>query len=371
MHRLSAVARAPVVPLLVCGLLLAGCGGGDQAGEEAREDPDQATIWFTSGEQFRTVERKLPERGPKVEPAVEELLEGPSEGERTAEAETQTQIPEGVALKGLSVAEDGTAVVRVSPRFLAGIPAEPAKRSRSQRAELDARLGQVTYTATQFDQVESAKVVSGGTVVEPDLTREDYEKPETGPAPVVKARGARIPGTRRIQKRLAKLRYLPKKAIDGLKGYRTQQAVIAFQSWMGLDRDGIVGPVTAAALRTARRPKPEAGGKPRRIEVHRQQGVALLVVAGKTKRAIHVSTGAPGTPTPAGTYRVFRKELQSWSVPFSTWLPYASYFNRGIAFHEYPDVPTYPASHGCVRVPAPEAKIVYKFAAIDRVVVVL
>ena len=34
-------------------------------------------------------------------------------------------------------------------------------------------------------------------------------------------------------------------------------------------------------------------------------------------------------------------------------------------------MPTYPASHGCVRVPAPEAKGVYKFAAIGTTVVVL
>jgi lipoprotein-anchoring transpeptidase ErfK/SrfK len=57
-------------------------------------------------------------------------------------------------------------------------------------------------------------------------------------------------------------------------------------------------------------------------------------------------------------------------VPFSVWLPYAFYFNQGIAFHEYPDVPPYPASHGCVRVPAPEAKKVYRFAALDTVVIV-
>jgi len=60
----------------------------------------------------------------------------------------------------------------------------------------------------------------------------------------------------------------------------------------------------------------------------------------------------------------------SWSVPFSSWLPNASYFDGGIAFHEYADVPPYPASHGCVRVPAPEAKRVYRFAAINRVVIV-
>ncbi|MBM3665880.1 MAG: L,D-transpeptidase [Actinobacteria bacterium] len=70
------------------------------------------------------------------------------------------------------------------------------------------------------------------------------------------------------------------------------------------------------------------------------------------------------TETPAGTYEAFRKELSSRSVPFSTWLPYASYFNSGIAFHEYAQVPPYPASHGCVRVPAPEAPFVYEFAAI-------
>ena len=60
----------------------------------------------------------------------------------------------------------------------------------------------------------------------------------------------------------------------------------------------------------------------------------------------------------------------NYSVPFSTYLPYASYFNNGIAFHEYPDVPPYPASHGCVRVPTPEARRVYNFARMNTVVVV-
>jgi lipoprotein-anchoring transpeptidase ErfK/SrfK len=131
-----------------------------------------------------------------------------------------------------------------------------------------------------------------------------------------------------------------------------------------------VGPQTTAALRTAKRPKAGGYGPSKRVEIYREKGVALLVTHGKTKRAIHVSTGAPGTSTPAGTYEVFRKELRSWSVPFQVWLPYASYFNNGIAFHEYADVPPFPASHGCVRVPAPEAKGVYRFADIGTTVVV-
>jgi lipoprotein-anchoring transpeptidase ErfK/SrfK len=106
------------------------------------------------------------------------------------------------------------------------------------------------------------------------------------------------------------------------------------------------------------------------MEVYRDKGVALLIAHDRVKRAIHVSPGAPGTSTPAGTFEVYRKENPSWSVPFQVWLPYASYFTGGIAFHEYPDVPPYPASHGCVRVPSPEAPGVYRFAKLGTSVIV-
>jgi peptidoglycan hydrolase-like protein with peptidoglycan-binding domain len=383
-------ARVGIGTGLLC-LLVAGCGGsggngGESSASTAASTPSSAAttaappggkqskgvkLWFTSGEQFQTVDRKLPASGSKLRPAVEALLAGPTEAERRGEVKTRTQIPAGVSLKKLTVADDGTAVVDVSHRFLAGVPAQPQKRTPVERRTLNARLGQLTYTVTQFDQVNSAKVVSGGIGVDPDLTRGDYSKPEGGPKPIVKPKGRRLPGTRQVQTKLVELGYLAKNGIDGLDGYQTQQAVIAFQSWEGLGRDGVVGPITSAALRTAHRPKPQAGGPSRRIEVYRDKGVALLIRDRRTIRAIHVSAGKPSTPTPSGTYHVFRKELRSWSVPFSTWLPFASYFNAGIAFHEYPDVPTYPASHGCVRVPAPDAKRVYDFARLGTAVVVI
>lgn len=200
--------------------------------------------------------------------------------------------------------------------------------------------------------------------------RADFDKPEEGPQRFERPKGERGLSVKALQKRLAELKYLPKSAVDGVDGYRTQQAVLAFQSWRGLDRDGVVGPATSAALRKASPPRPHGDGPSRRIEVYRERGVTLLIENDRTKRAIHVSTGGPGNETPAGTFEVFRKELRSWSVPFQTWLPYASYFNNGIAFHEYPDVPTYPASHGCVRVPAPEAPGVYDFATIGTTVIV-
>jgi peptidoglycan hydrolase-like protein with peptidoglycan-binding domain len=360
---------------------LAGCDGGDEdttsttrptttAAEQATAEPvptEAPELNFTAGEQFEKVPANLPQGGTEtqVAAATEALVEGPPKGE-----EAETQIPGDTEVEGVEV-DDGTATVQVSGDFLAGVPAREAARDDLQRQEVAARVGQLTYTLTQFDDVDAVKVVAGGEPVEPETDRADYAKPERGPQFKKRAKGAKSSSTRRLQSRLADLQYLPRSAVDGVEGYRTQQAVIAFQAWEGLDRDGVVGPLTKAALKKAKAPKPRAGGPSRRIEVYREQGVALLVAGGRVKRAIHVSSGAPGTSTPAGTFEVFRKELRSWSVPFQVWLPYASYFNNGIAFHEYPDVPPYPASHGCVRVPSPEAQIVYRFAKLGTTVVVI
>ena len=66
-----------------------------------------------------------------------------------------------------------------------------------------------------------------------------------------------------------------------------------------------------------------------------------------------VSTGATGN-TPLGEWHVYRK------VGGFDWvLYYPSYFLRGFAVHGYPDVPPYPASHGCVRIPMWIAPTVY------------
>jgi lipoprotein-anchoring transpeptidase ErfK/SrfK len=377
--------------LVVLVVLVGGCGGdSDKSSQQSTSttsttsteatQPDKpkdpaagtADIYFTSGEQFRKVKRDLPAGGDELSAAAEAVVQGPTKPERKAKVEVQTAIPAGTDVKDVSLEDDGTAVVEVTPEFTEGIPAEPSQRSRSQRSELNARLGQLTYTLTQFPKVKATKVVAGGVPVEPEptLERTDYAKPAQGPERVAHPAAGRGSSVRALQTRLAELRYLPKRAIDGVEGYQTQQAVIAFQAWRGLERDGIVGPATTAALAKASIPSPGDQGPARRIEVYRDKGVTLLIAHDKVKRAIHVSTGGPGTETPSGTYSVFRKELKSWSVPFQTWLPYASYFNNGIAFHEYPDVPAYPASHGCVRVPSPEAPGVYKFATIGTAVIV-
>jgi len=365
---------------LVAAAILAGCGGdsGDGGSDESADSAagvEPVKVYFTAGEQFNPVEQKVESGESAPKEATEALLAGPAKAvaDQNPDADIDTSIPKGVELENLRIDDSGEAVVDLSEEFLGEIPAEASERTKAQDEAVTARVGQVTYTLTQFKQVNSTKVRSGGIAVEPPRDRADYSPPPVKPkVPASRgASGALRAGTRSLQEKLAALGYLPPSGVDGIAGYQTEQAVFAFQSWEGLARDGVAGPATKAALSTAKRPKPRAKNPRRFLEVHLDKGVLLLVKDGRAKRAIHVSAGAPGYDTPTGRYRIFRKELQSWSYPYSVWLPYASYFNNGIAFHEYADIPPYPASHGCVRVPTPEAKLVYAYAKMNRVVVVV
>jgi len=171
-----------------------------------------------------------------------------------------------------------------------------------------------------------------------------------------------------LQWRLRRLGYLPMGHNTKKMDYRTRQAVIAFQGWEGLERDGIAGPRTWRALRKAERPTQSPGERRLVIDIERQ--VVLLVRAdGYVERTIHTSTGRSGN-TPRGEFSVYRRERMSWSVPFSSWMPYAVYFVGGFALHAYDDVPPYPASAGCARLPAPEAPVVWRFADYGTKVVV-
>jgi lipoprotein-anchoring transpeptidase ErfK/SrfK len=161
---------------------------------------------------------------------------------------------------------------------------------------------------------------------------------------------------------LAASGWLDPTEVSGELDYATSQALTAFEAWNGLDRDGTLTATAFERVLRAARPSPRQRSAGRSIEIFRDRGVLLLVDDGRVLRAVHTSTGAGGR-TPAGTFHVYRKEQLSWSVPFKVWMPWASYFVGGIAMHAYPSVPAFAASHGCVRLPAPEAQRVYAFAA--------
>jgi peptidoglycan hydrolase-like protein with peptidoglycan-binding domain len=176
-----------------------------------------------------------------------------------------------------------------------------------------------------------------------------------------------------LQQDLVDRGYLATDEVNGSYDYGTQQAVMALQGYNDLNhggvRDGIASPAVRALAAGGDRPTPQHGG-PAHVEVHLGEQVLMLVrKGGVVARAIHVSSGASGK-TPAGSFAVYSKATMSWSKQFKTWLPFASYFTGGYAIHQYPIVPGYPASHGCVRMPSSEAQRVYAFATLHMPVFV-
>jgi peptidoglycan hydrolase-like protein with peptidoglycan-binding domain len=162
---------------------------------------------------------------------------------------------------------------------------------------------------------------------------------------------------RELQHRLTLLGYwlgVP----DGEYGQLTTQAVLALQKVAGLDRDGVFGPRTRAALHRQVQPQPQRGtGSGVEVDLDRQ--LLLVTKNGRTKLIINASTGSGATYlqsgsqqvalTPTGRYTVFRDVDGQDTGPLGPlWRP--KYIFAGIAIHGYPDVPAYPASHGCVRI---------------------
>ena len=156
---------------------------------------------------------------------------------------------------------------------------------------------------------------------------------------------------RRLRRDLVRLGYLPPRAFGPNYDERVMHAVIAFQKWENLPRDGTFGAGARRAIRHLRMPRPELRlNRKVRAEVLLDRQLLLIIHGDHVIRAVPISSGAGGL-TPPGTYSVYSKAPSSWSKRFKVWLPWASYFNDGIAFHGYPDVPVTAASHGCVRVP--------------------
>jgi len=166
-----------------------------------------------------------------------------------------------------------------------------------------------------------------------------------------------------LNERLYTLHFLP---ASGGSDYTaaTVDGAIAFQKYEGLSRDGVDGPQTRRALLQAQPPHPLASGASKRVEISIPRQVGIEVLHGQVAWVFPVSTARPGFVTPLGRFHIFSKFLESWSVPYSEWMPFASYFSSGYAIHGLSQVPVYPWSHGCVRVPLEFAPTVYQFDTI-------
>jgi hypothetical protein len=144
---------------------------------------------------------------------------------------------------------------------------------------------------------------------------------------------------------------------DGL----TANAVNAFRKTNGMGRDGYAAKsVYAMVLRHQGAYKlryPRSGTNGKHVEFDWSRQVLVLAQRGRPYRVYHTSSGAPVTPTVFGSYRFYRQDPGTNSKG----MVHSSYFIGGYAIHGYPSVPNYPASHGCLRVPIPNAWSIFNW----------
>jgi hypothetical protein len=109
---------------------------------------------------------------------------------------------------------------------------------------------------------------------------------------------------------------------------------------------------------------PKAG---KHVEADLSRQLLVLARNGKAERIYHTSSGKPSTPTVVGSFRFYRKQPGTNSHG----MVHSSYFIRGYAIHGYASVPaTAAASHGCLRVPIPNAMSIYRWIKLgDRIFV--
>ncbi|HET9729382.1 MAG TPA: L,D-transpeptidase family protein [Acidimicrobiia bacterium] len=169
----------------------------------------------------------------------------------------------------------------------------------------------------------------------------------TTPPPRVLREGASGPDVAALQRRLRDLGYWLDDA-NGVYDTTTAHAVVAFQKSGALERDGVVGPLTRAALERASRVTPRSS-LGHVIEIDKRRQLLLDVFDGRVRWVFDTSTGATGWTTPTGYWHIFR-QVDGWDPSPLGMLYRSKYFRGGIAIHGYPSVPPYPASHGCVRV---------------------
>jgi peptidoglycan hydrolase-like protein with peptidoglycan-binding domain len=140
--------------------------------------------------------------------------------------------------------------------------------------------------------------------------------------------------------------------VTGYYDAGTSRAVIAFRKVNGMERIGYANPAVFSMVlkgQGAFNPRfPDAGYH---VEYDWSRQALGFFRNGKAVNVYHSSSGAPATPTVFGTFTFYRKEPGTNHLG----MVQSNYFIRGYAIHGYKDVPVYPASHGCLRVPIPNA----------------
>ena len=238
-------------------------------------------VWFLADGKPVPVARG----GTTIQAAVEHLLAGPTAAEKSRGM--RTAVPRATPLRSVAV-KRRIVTVDLGERFAAG---------RDSRALHD-RVGQLVRTLRGISGVRGVRVlVAGGAPVglfpaRPPPPAHRGRRP--GPAPAAT--------TRDVQQELVDLGFMAPSGLTGTVDMQTSTAMLGFQKWIGLARDGSL-PADDRGPRTRHAARAELREPGRRIEVQVRRQLALLIEDNRVLRAVHVSTGAYGK-TPIGSFRV-------------------------------------------------------------------
>jgi lipoprotein-anchoring transpeptidase ErfK/SrfK len=163
------------------------------------------------------------------------------------------------------------------------------------------------------------------------------------------------PSVRLLQSELNAMHFVV--PLNGVFDEATGRAVIAYRKMTGLER------VTSTNLTVFKKLEEGAGTfhvrypqDGRHVEGDLTRQVLAEIEPGGRVRALYtMSSGKPSTPTVIGRFTVYSKTPGTNSEGMVD----SNYFIRGYAIHGYAEVPTYAASHGCLRIPIPDAASVY------------
>ncbi|WP_245667856.1 L,D-transpeptidase family protein [Actinomadura macra] len=220
----------------------------------------------------------------------------------------------------------------------------------------------VLLTACEPVEERAGEAASPG----PARSSSKPSRPKPPPARRKLKPGAKGPDVRALQRRLRDLHYDPGQA-DGRYGPSTQLAVWAFQAVNRLKQTGTLGKTFWKALDHPRQPRAMAKRREAdRVDVDLRRQYLVLYKDGKPRLITHISSGSGeyycakdrGATVPrcryattgTGDFRTGRR-ASGWETSPLGRLYNPVYFNGGIAFHGALDVPRFPASHGCVRMP--------------------
>jgi hypothetical protein len=180
--------------------------------------------------------------------------------------------------------------------------------------------------------------------------------------PVVRA-GESSRMARMLQRGLGRLHYAVPST--GVYDAGTARAVLAWRKVNGQARTTFASEALIRAVLAGRggfRVRYPKDGKHVEADLSRQ--VLALIEGRRVRRIYHTSSGTSATPTVLGRFKVYRKQPGTNAKG----MVHSSYFIRGYAVHGYPSVPTFPASHGCLRVPIPDALAIYDWMSMGTVV---